>query len=84
MKIRPLHDRVIVKRVEPETRDCFRASTSRMQLVKSRIRALYWRLVPANVTIPASSSRWMSKPVTKFFSANIPARTSRLTAKNIS
>ena len=58
MKIRPLHDRVIVKRVDAETVQPA-VFISLKQPVKNLIRVLSSLSVQASVTKQASSSLWM-------------------------
>ena len=58
MKIRPLHDRVIVKRVDAENVQPA-VFISLKQPVKNLIRVLSSLSVPASVTKQASSSLWM-------------------------
>ena len=59
MKIRPLHDRVIVKRVDAENTYSQRYLYPLKQPVKNLIRVLSSLSVPASVTKQASSSLWM-------------------------
>lgn len=58
MKIRPLHDRVIVKRVDAETRTASGIYIPEAA-VKNLIRVLSSLSVQASVTKQASSSLWM-------------------------
>lgn len=60
MKIRPLHDRVIVKRVDAETRTASGIYIPEAP-VKNLTRVLSSLSVPASVTKQASSSLWMLK-----------------------
>ena len=60
MKIRPLHDRVIVKRVTPKHVQPA-VFISLKQPVKNLTRVLSSLSVPASVTKQASSSLWMLK-----------------------
>ena len=75
MKIRPLHDRVIVKRVEAE-----RTTASGIVLpippARSRIRGEVVAVGPQQVTTTARSP-WTSRPAIAFCSASIPVRPSR-------
>jgi hypothetical protein len=83
MKIRPLHDRVIVKRLEEERKtasgivipDAAAEKPDQGQVLAS---------APASVTRTASMWLWTSRSVTACCSASMPARPSRLTARKCS
>ena len=68
MNLRPLHDRVIVKRQEKETTTAG-ASSSPAALPKSRLKASLSPLVRARAST-AKSARWMSKLATACCSAS--------------
>jgi hypothetical protein len=76
MKIRPLHDRVIVKRVEAE-----RTTASGIVLPDSAgekpDQGEVWLSARASVTITASRSPSTSRSAIAFCSASTPARPSR-------
>ena len=56
MKLRPLHDRVIVKRIESEPKP-LPASSSPITPQKSLTKVKCWRLAPARKTTKATSAR---------------------------
>ena len=83
MKIRPLHDRVIVKRLEEERKTASGIvipDTAAEKPDQGEVIAvgngMSWKT--------ARSVRWTSRRVTRSCSANIPARPSRSMAKNCS
>ncbi len=80
MKFRPLHDRVVVRRVEEDTKtagDIIIPDTVKEKPMQGEIVAV----APAPATRRARSFRSMSKPVTACCSANGAAPRSRSTAR---
>ena len=76
MKFRPLHDRVVVRRVEADTKTAGGIIIP-TPLRKSLLRAKSYPLAQVAATKPANLSRWTSKLATAFCSANGPAQKSR-------
>ena len=77
---RPLHDRVVVRRVESEAKTAggiIIPDTAKEKPQEGEIIAV----VPAPATKPASSSRWTSRPATASCSASGRAPRSSSTAK---
>jgi co-chaperonin GroES (HSP10) len=79
LKFRPLHDRVVVKRIEAEEKSkggIIIPDTAKEKPQEGEIVAV----VPAAATRTASLSLWVSKPETGCCSANGPAPKSGLKA----
>ena len=73
MKIRPLHDRIIVKRMEEE-----RKTASGIVIpdsaTENQTKAKYWLSAMARSAMTAKCLHWMYRLATAYCSANMPAK----------
>ncbi len=83
MKLRPLHDRVVVRRVKEEEKTKGGIIIPTRQK-KSRRKVKSLQLAKVLSATTEKSSRWTLKRATASCSANGPARKSPLTAKTCS
>ena len=78
MKLRPLHDRVIIKRLDNE-----RKTASGIVLPENAAeKPDQGEVLAARSVMTARSVRWPSRSATRCSSANTPARPSRSTARS--
>ena len=80
--ITPLHDRVIIRRIEDTNNQTAAGFSSPTQPKKNRRKAKSSPPAKANIKKTAPVSRWTSKQATAFFSASTAVRKSRLTVKS--
>ena len=83
MKIRPLHDRVIVKRLEEERKSAGGIVIPDTAAEKPSMGEVVARRPRQDRRQRQAASRWASSPATRCSSASTPARNSSWTAQDL-